>query len=349
MRYTSSEKQEIIEMVTRSEIGVNKTLKSIGLHKSTFYNWYKAYADHGIDGLEPAGRASRRQWNSIPQKQKNIVVELALDNPELSSRELACKLTDEQQIFISESSVYRILKARGLITTPAHIFMQAGNEFTQKTGFVHQMWQTDFTYFKILGWGWYYLSTVLDDYSRYIVHWELCAGMKVEDVKRTVDRAISKARIKTKERPRLLSDNGPCYIASELKNYLKNHHAIDQVHGRPLHPQTQGKIERYHRTMKNVVKLNNYYMPEELEKALAEFVTYYNNCRYHESLNNLTPADVYYGRGELILKERERIKNETLKQRRIEYQKNKNQNQDTFIENNLLLNNGKHLLRKSLI
>lgn len=169
---------------------------------------------------------------------------------------------------MSESSVYRILKERGLITAPAHIFITAADEFSKKTAFVNQMWQTDFTYFKILGWGWYYLSTVLDDYSRYIVHWELCKGMKVEDVKRTVDRAIIKAKIVTKQRPKLLSDNGSCYIASDLKDYLKNSYDMDQIHGRPFHPQTQGKIERYHRTMKNVVKLDNYYCPEELERAL---------------------------------------------------------------------------------
>ena len=321
MRFTASEKEEIIHMVVRSDIGVNKALREIGLNKSTFYNWYKTYSDKGIDGLAPHKRTSNRQWNSIPQEQKNLVVEFALEYPHLSSRELAYKLTDEQQIFISESSVYRILKARGLITAPAHIFLSAGDEFTNKTGFVHQMWQTDFTYFKILGWGWYFLSTVLDDYSRYIVHWELCAGMKVEDVKRTVDRAVVKARIKTKQRPRLLSDNGSCYIASELETYLKENHDINQVHGRPMHPQTQGKIERYHRTMKNVVKLDNYYCPEELEQALEKFVNMYNNERYHESLQNLTPADVYYGRGDAILNERVRIKNEAIRQRRMEYQK----------------------------
>jgi DNA replication protein DnaC len=81
------------------------------------------------------------------------------------------------------------LKARGLITTPSHILLAAGNEFSQKTCFVHEMWQTDFTYFKILGWGWYYLSTVLDDHSRYIVHWELCKTMKTQDVQRTITRA----------------------------------------------------------------------------------------------------------------------------------------------------------------
>jgi putative transposase len=337
MRYTTSEKQEIIHMVVRSEIGVNKTLREIGLNKSTFYNWYKAYSDHGIDGLIPSKRSSKRQWNSIPQEQKNLIVELALDFPDLSSRELAFKLTDDQQIFISESSVYRILKARGLITAPAHIFLSAADEFTNKTGFVHQMWQTDFTYFKILGWGWYYLSTVLDDYSRYIVHWELCEGMKVQDVKRTVDRAIIKAKILTKQRPRLLSDNGSCYIASELKNYLKNTYNMEQVHGRPLHPQTQGKIERYHRTMKNVVKLDNYYCPEELVCALEKFVKIYNNERYHESLQNLTPADVYYGRGDLILMERKKIKFDSIRERKIEYQKHILKNKINNKKNSLVL------------
>jgi transposase InsO family protein/transposase-like protein len=335
MRLTASEKQEIIHIVVRSEIGVNRTLREIGLHKSTFYNWYKAYSDFGIDGLAPSKRVSNRQWNSIPQEQKNLVVDFALEYPVLSSRELAHKLTDEQQIFISESSVYRILKARGLITSPAHIFLSAADEFSKKTMFVHEMWQTDFTYFKILGWGWYYLSTVLDDHSRYIVHCELCAGMKVQDVIRTVDRAIVKAQIVTKQRPKLLSDNGSCYIASELKTYLKENHDIAQIHGRPFHPQTQGKIERYHRTMKNVVKLDNYYCPEELERAIEKFVHTYNNERYHESLQNLTPADVYFGRGDQILKERKRIKIDAIYQRRKAYEKNKMKINREF---NLVLN-----------
>ena len=319
MRFTVSEKQEIIHMVVRSEIGVNRTLREIGLNKSTFYNWYNAYTEKGVEGLLPNKRCVNRQWNSIPQQQKNLVVKLALDYPHLSSRELAYKITDEQQVFMSESSVYRILKSRGLITAPAHIFLSAADEFTSKTGFVHQMWQTDFTYFKILGWGWYYLSTVLDDYSRYIVHWELCSNMKVDDVKRTVDTAIVKAKLITKQPPRLLSDNGSCYIATELKSYLKNQHQMEQVHGRPNHPQTQGKIERYHRTMKNVVKLDNYYTLEELESALKKFVQTYNNERYHESLQNLTPADVYYGRGEQILQERKKLKKQAMNQRRNEY------------------------------
>ncbi|WP_256260052.1 DDE-type integrase/transposase/recombinase, partial [Winogradskyella luteola] len=175
--------------------------------------------------------------------------------------------------FISESSVYRILKRRGLITSPAYIVMQASSEFKDKTTRPNQMWQTDFTYFRIIGWGWYYLSTVLDDYSRYIVHWELCSNMKVDDVTRTIDCALDKAGLTKKNAPKLLSDNGSCYISSELSHYIQNK-GMSHVRGRPNHPQTQGKIERYHRSMKNVVKLENYFFPEDLIQRLEEFVEY---------------------------------------------------------------------------
>ena len=334
MRLTAAEKQEIIWMVERSDLGVNRTLKQLGVPKTTFYKWYKAYTENGILGLENKSPGNRRQWNSIPQEEKNLVLSVALEFSELSPRELSCKLSDERKVFISESSVYRILKANGLITSPAHILLAAGNEFDKKTMFVHEMWQTDFTYFKILGWGWYYLSTILDDYSRYIVHWELCETMKAEDVQSTVHSAVKKAGLKKGQRPVLLSDNGACYVSSELKGYLSAM-KIRSIHGRVAHPQTQGKIERYHRSMKNVVKLDNYFHPEQLKEAINEFVDYYNNERYHESLNNVTPADVYYGREEEVLKQRERIKKLSMRKRRQLFlqQKFLNLNTETLSNN----------------
>lgn len=317
MRLSPPEKLEIIQLVDRSADGVNRTIKELGIHKSTFYKWYHAWLQKGPDGLYPK-RRTRQQWNSIPDEQKQLVVEVAMDHPVLSPRELSVKITDEQKIFISESSVYRILKSKGLITTPAHILLSASDEFTHKTHFVHELWQTDFTYFKILGWGWYYLSTILDDHSRYIVHWELCKTMTAADVERSVEKAIAVAGLQNGQRPKLLSDNGACYIAAELKAYLKSKQVIP-IHGRVRHPQTQGKIERYHRSMKNVVKLDHYYCPEELIEALKQFVNYYNNERYHESLDNVTPADVYWGRKEQILRRREKIKIRNMKMRRILY------------------------------
>ncbi len=198
--------------------------------------------------------------------------------------------------------------------------MSASDSFHDKTTHVNQMWQTDFTYFKIFGWGWYYLSTVLDDYSRFIVNWKLCSSMKAEDVKATLNEALLASDVPENSRPKLLSDNGSCYISLELANYLQIQN-MKHVRGRPLHPQTQGKIERYHRSMKNVVKLDNYFSPEQLEQKLNEFVYYYNNKRYHESLQNLTPAEVYHGKAESKLKQRRMTKSRTLKARKKQYQK----------------------------
>lgn len=316
MRFNQSEKMEIIQVIERSEISVNKTLKELGIHKSTFYGWYNAYRLNGYDGLADKAPAKKQYWNQIPEEEKQLVVEMALDNPQKSSREVACLFTDTYRRFISESSTYRILKAQGLIQAPAFDMIKASDEFKDKTVRVNEMWQTDFTYFKIKGWGWYYLSTVLDDYSRYIVHWQLCKTMKSEDASDTIEQAILKSNLTQK--PKLLSDNGSSYIASDFKEYLKGHE-IKHVRGRVRHPQTQGKIERYHRSMKNVIKLDVYFSPEELERALLKFVEYYNNQRYHESLNNTTPADMYFGRTERITKRREKIKKQTLKERKANY------------------------------
>lgn len=322
MRFTQDEKHEIIRMVTRSDLSVNRTLTELGIHKRTFYNWYARYLERGYDGLASKAKGRNQTWNKIPRQQRNEVVDQALEHPDLSSRELAVHIVDKHKWFISESSVYRILKARGLITAPSHIVLSAADEFTNKTSRVNQMWQTDFTYFKIAGWGWYYLSTVLDDYSRYIIQWDLCSNMTSDDVKPSINKALIKTGLTKNTAPVLLSDNGPCYISSEIKSFLRGH-GIKPINGRPCHPQTQGKIERYHRTMKNVVKLENYYSPEELELAIERFVENYNNHRYHESLNNLTPADVYFGNGETILKERAKIKKQTIKKRRQRYLNNK--------------------------
>ena len=304
----------------QSELGVNRTLKELKVNKTTFYNWYNAYLEKGFEGL--ARKASKRvgSWNRINNADRDKVVEIALEKPELSSRELAWHITDNYKYYISESSVYRILKSNGLITVPSFRIMSASDSFHDKTTAVNQMWQTDFTYFKIFGWGWYYLSTILDDYSRYIVNWKLCSTMKAEDVKDTLDEALLVSNVPQKNRPKLLSDNGSCYISNELAEYL-DQKDMKHVRGRPLHPQTQGKIERYHRSMKNIVKLDNYFSPGQLEAKLKEFVHYYNFERYHESLENVTPAEVYFGTANRKLKQRKMTKQKTMKARKNQFQK----------------------------
>ena len=189
MHYSQNEKYEIIKLVEQSDLGVIRTLKQLKINKTTFYNWYNKYLDNGYDGL--ARKVSKRKgaWNKINEADRDKVLEISLEKPELSSRELAWHITDNYRYYISESSVYRILKENGLISIPSFRIMSASDSFHDKTTAVNQMWQTDFTYFKIVGWGWYYLSTILDDYSRVIVTWRLC-NMKAEDVTQTLDEAL---------------------------------------------------------------------------------------------------------------------------------------------------------------
>jgi len=326
MRYSQSEKMEIIRLVEKSELSVKKTLKELGINSSTFYNWYKRYLEHGYNGLADKKPTPRKFWNRIPEDVKEHIVEVALDYPEKSPREIAWFITDNEGYYISESTVYRILKSYDLITSPAYIVLSAKDKFDKQTRRVNELWQTDFSYFKIKGWGWYYLSTVMDDYSRYIIAWKLCSTMSATDVKDTLDKAVEVTgvdHVKVQHKPRLLSDNGPCYLSSELRDYLE-YRKIAHIRGAPFHPQTQGKIERYHRSIKNVVNLENYYFPWELEKAIEEFVDYYNSHRYHESLDNLKPVDVYSGRDKQVLSERQVIKEQTMKLR-------KRQNHKRFI------------------
>ena len=135
--------------------------------------------------------------------------------------------------------------------------MSAADEFEYKTRYVNQMWQTDFTHFKIIGWGWYYLSTILDDYSSFIITWDLRSQMTSKDVMPSVGKALHFTGLSKDNAPKLLSDNGKYYLSAELINFLSGK-GIKPINGKPCHSQTQGKIGRYHRTLKNVIKLHNY-------------------------------------------------------------------------------------------
>ena len=269
-----------------------------------------------------AGVGQSRIWNRIPDPVRDQIVDLALNEPDLSPRELAVRFTDTERYFVSEASVYRLLKSYDLITSPAHV-VKAADEFRDKTTQPNQMWQTDFTYLKVIGWIWFSLSTVLDEFSRYIVGWTLCTNMGADDVSATLDIALAASGcdcVSVLHKPRLLRDNGPCYIAGGLADYFKKN-GMDPVRGAPNHPQTQGKTERWHQTLKNRILLENYYLEGELAAAITAFVAPYNHRRYHESLGNLTPADVYFGRGPAILAKREKIKTQTIQNRRLIHQR----------------------------
>jgi transposase InsO family protein len=311
---------EIIRLVEESNLSVRKTLEELGVNRSSFYKWYRAYLKHGYDGLALKKRGPRRFWNKIPDIEKVMIIDKANLMPVLSPRELAWFITDTEGYYISESSVYRILKAAGLITSPAFNIITASDKFKHPTSRADELWQLDFTYFKIIQWGWNFLASVLDDYSRYIVYWKLYTSMTTDDVKDVLELALEATHAdkpKLRIQPRLLSDNGPCFISSELKKFL-HQHEISHTRGAPYHPQTQGKIERYHRTLKNVILLDKYFFPGELEREIGKFIDYYNNERYHEGINNMRPVDVYFGKDKEIALLRRQTKKETLGYRKMQ-------------------------------
>ena len=324
MRYSASEKLEIIRLVERSHLPIRRTLDKLGIPSTTFYRWYDRYRAFGQAGLEDRTSGPGRVWNRIPDDVRRQIVDLALDEPELSPRELAVTFTDMKGYFVSEASVYRLLKAHDLITSPVFVVIKAADAFKDRTTAPNQLWQTDFTYLKVVGWGWFYLSTILDDFSRYIIAWKLCTTMKTEDVTDTLELALRASGLEQANvayRPRLLSDNGPSYVSGDLAEWLDDQN-MKHTRGAPYHPMTQGKIERWHQTLKNRILLENYYLPGDLEAQIGAFVEHYNHRRYHESISNLTPADVYFGRGQIILMKREKIKRKTIELRRLHHRKN---------------------------
>ncbi|EBW1312035.1 IS3 family transposase, partial [Salmonella enterica subsp. enterica serovar Mbandaka] len=323
MRYPASEKLEIIKIVAQSHLPAKKTLDQLGIARRTFYRWYDRYVEGGPEALEDRPSRPNRVWNRISAEVQSQIIDMALEQSELSPRELAVRFTDEKRYFVSEATVYRLLKAHDLITSPAFVVIKAADEFRDKTMRPNEMWQTDFTYFKIIGWGWVYLSTVLDDFSRYIIAWKLCTTMRAQDVTETLELGLTASgcdSARVLHKPKLLSDNGPSYIASELAEWI-DANGMSHVRGAPLHPQTQGKIERWHQTLKNRILLENYFLPGDLERQIEAFVEYYNHRRHHESLGNVTPADAYFGRASAIIEQRERIKRQTIELRRLQHRK----------------------------
>ena len=211
--------------------------------RSSFYRWYHQYQQEVEKGLEPQPSKRRQFWNRLPEAVCDQIVRLALAQPDKSARQLAWLFTDQEGYFVSESGVFRLLERFDLVESPAFPLVTAADRFAHPTRRVNELWQTDFTYFKIRGWGWYYLSSVLDDYSRYILARKLTPTMAATDVQETLELALARTRldqVRVRHRPRLLSDNGPCYVSGELRRFLESRQ-IEHTRGAPYHPMTQGK------------------------------------------------------------------------------------------------------------
>jgi len=285
-----------------------QALSELVIPRSTYYRWRQG---------QPDSSNRKRPWNRIIPEEENKVLAIAQESPELSSRQLSAWITDNEGFAVSESTVYRILRREGLVKRP-ETKLTAANEYHTKTTRPHQMWATDASYFRVVGWGYYYLVTVMDDYSRFILAWKLQRDMSanslIEVIQEAVD-ATGMTDVSVEDRTKLLSDNGSGYVSKAFRTYLRLV-GIGHILAAPFHPQTNGKIERYHRSIKGELSLLPYEMPGELKEAITDFVDYYNYRRYHKALGNVTPADVLFGRRAEILKRRKEVQIQTINRRR---------------------------------
>ncbi len=320
-RYVRSEaeaKHEVLRLVERSPLPVIQTLKELNLAPSTYYRWKRKYGERGMAGLKDLPSVARRVWNRLGDEERDRVVEYALEHPSLSPREIATRLIDGEGQFVSESTVYRILRRAGLAKPPETKGFPADKAYHTKPSGPNKLWHTDASYFFVIGWGYYYLISILDDFSRFILGWRVQASMASARITEVIQDAIDFCGIPTvpvEPGPALLTDRGPGFLSKALEEFLKIR-AMKHIVASPYHPQTNGKLERYHRTAKARVNVSVYHSPEALTEAMDEFVSYYNYRRYHEALGNVTPADVYYGRRETIHARRQEVKHKTLMARK---------------------------------
>ena len=280
--------------------------------KSTYYRWLRR---QDLRGLEDHAGGGKPPWNRLISPEGDYVLSTAREMPKLSCRQLAAWITDNQGFSGSESAVYRILRREGLVKR-AEMRLAAGKEYHRKTTGPHQMWATDASYFRVVGWGYSYLVTVMDDYSRFILAHRLQRDMTADSLIDVVQEAVDRTgmdRVPITDRTRLLSDNGPGYVSRAFRDYL-GMVGIKHILASPFHPQTNGKLERYHQTLKRDVNQLPYEMPSDLEAAIVAFVSYYNYRRSHKALGNVTPSDVLRGRREEILRRRREV--QTIERRR---------------------------------
>jgi putative transposase len=314
----TEKKLEILRAVEGCGLPVRTALARLDLPVSTYYRWKRKFRCQGRAGLQDRSSYKGRIWNQILPSEKEKILEVAMLYPEWSSREVACFITDHAKFSVSESTVFRVLKRQGWIKPRESKTFPAGPEYTSKTTRPNQQWQTDATYMKVQNWGWYYLISVLDDFSRRILAWKLQPCQDADAFSEVLEMACEETgidRVPEHVRPRLVSDRGPALISSAFEQYLKAK-GIGHILASPYHPQTNGKIERYHRSLKERVKLLVWEAPGQLDAEIDRFITHYNTKRYHEALSNVTPDDVYFGRKENILRQRKRIQQQTLRRRR---------------------------------
>ena len=252
----------------------------LSIGRSKYYNWVKREGQEN----QPNGIQAKDHW--LTEAEKATIINYHADHRQTGYRRLSYMMLDENIAAVSPSSVYRVLSSAGLLRATSAKPSQKGTGFNQPSQ-PHQHWHIDITYINICG-TFYYLCTILDGYSRYIVHWEIRAAMTAADVETILQRAREQF---PQARPRIISDNGPQFIARDFKHFIRLCE-MQHVRTSPYYPQSNGKIERWHQTLKQeCIRPGSPLSATDADRIITKFVEQYNQHRLHSAIGYIPPAD----------------------------------------------------------
>jgi len=277
----------------RTDFSINRVIDIMKFEPGKYYEWKKRYGKINLHNCQ----IPRDYW--ITEKEKDAIVSFHIENPFEGYRRLTYMMIDENIVAVSPSTTYRVLKKAGLLDK------HNGKPSKKGTGFVqpispHNHWHIDICYINIDG-TFYYMFSIIDGYSRFIIHWDIGECMKEKDIEIIIEKAKEKF---PGVQPRIISDNGPQFISADFKEYIRLS-GMTHVRTSPFYPQSNGKIERWHKTMKCETIRKK--APESINEAhvvLTNYIDKYNNKRLHSAIGYVTPFDKLNGRADIILNER---------------------------------------------
>ena len=315
MRFSPEEKARLVSELSR-EPKLVKRLRELGISPSTYYGWKRRMAARGEAAFIVETSAPKRVWNRLSQAERDLIESEARKHTELSPRLLAVMLTEQHGVAVGETTVYRVLKAKGLVRQRPQDQRPAAKEWKKPTKAVDEIWQLDATNFFIPEFGYYKAIPVIDDHSRKLLACPVKPDESSQSASDAMEMALEAAQREghvIETRPTLLTDNGAGFAGEVMAKYLKAR-GVKHIFGAPYHPQTQGKVERFNRTLKEKVNLWVYGTTEDLQAAIDRMVEMYNDTP-HEALKNVSPNDVYAGRKNEVLERRAKIRLETMARR----------------------------------
>jgi len=290
----------------RTLLTISFFLCAIGIHASRFYDWKRRYKRKNRHNAP----VPRQHW--LEDWERAAIIEFFEDHPDLGYRRLTYMMLDEDIVAVSPSTTYNVLKSSGLLEPRFLPKSSKGQGFQQPTA-PHEHWHIDVAYINVAG-TFFYLCSILDGFARAIIHWELRECMKEQDVEVILQRGLESV---PGAKPRIISDNGPQFVAGQFKALIRIH-GLTHVRTAPYYPQSNGKIERWHRSLKSeCIRPKTPVSLEDARRVVARYVTEYNTERLHSAIGYITPADMLAGNGPAIFAERTRKLEEARERRRL--------------------------------